>query len=102
MQLLDLGQNICKLTLETRASLLEVEQKIEERETTIAVAIAADKELSNDFKRKAAKAALSKDDVILEEATIKKELLQQRLAALEFIASQYRVLTQLLPSSVNN
>lgn len=102
VELLLLGQQVCKLTLEVRADLLKAEQDVEEREAAIAVAIAANKELSNDFKRKAAKAALSKEDSILEEATERKQLLEQQLSALEFVASQYQVLTRLLTPSVND
>lgn len=93
---LSLQQEVFNKILELKKELLFTEQVIENRESAILIAIAANKELSNDVKRKAAKQALSAEDPELVQAVANKEALERRLSALEFTASQCRTLAQLL------
>lgn len=95
-EVLQLGQDIYSRILVVQQAILSNEQTIEEQEAEILVLIAADSKLSNDLKRKAAKQALANEDGVLMEAKYDKHQAEQKLAALEFTASQYRVLTRLI------
>lgn len=94
-EVLQLGQDVYRRILAVQQDILSNEQTIEEQEADILVLIAADSKLSNDLKRKAAKQALCAEDEVLMEAKYNKLQAERKLAALEFTASQYRVLTKL-------
>lgn len=94
---LSFGQELYELISTLKIDIAKIDQIIEEHEGAIVVAIASDNNLSNDFKRKAAKLALCAEDAALMVAEEQRAVLEQRLAAAEFLFSQYQVLTRMLP-----